>query len=375
MALKYKLNEEGEKAILEKRSVEDFKDIVLNKIKIPLTNFDNRNNDFMSDNEVKEYSFSRALKASITGDWDKAGYEREVSREIENQTKKDSRGFYVPHQILRRDLSTTNTNGLIGTTHLGGSFIDILRNKMIISKLGGTVLTGLFGNVAIPKQTSSGTAYWIAEGEDVKDSEFKIEMISLTPKTIACATAYTRQMLLQSNPSIEALVMKDLALNIALGADKAIIAGDGKNGQPLGILNMSRIGNIDCSSGVNWSKVVEFETKIAEVDADVETMHYVSGAGVTGKLKSTPKTEYGNTFLLDNGNVNGYGHRRTNQVPTNAMLFGDFSQIVSGLWGGLDIMIDPYTKASSGATVIRAFQSMDVALRHNESFCISKNIE
>jgi hypothetical protein len=30
--------------------------------------------------------------------------------------------------------------------------------------------------------------------------------------------------------------------------------------------------------------------------------------------------------------------------------------MITGLWGGLDIMIDPYTKAASGGVVIRAFQ-------------------
>ena len=57
------------------------------------------------------------------------------------------------------------------------------------------------------------------------------------------------------------------------------------------------------------------------------------------------------------------------------MLFGDFSQLITGLWGGLDIMIDPYTNADSGGIVIRAFQSVDVGVRYAQSFSATTNID
>ncbi|MBD3843540.1 MAG: phage major capsid protein, partial [Campylobacterales bacterium] len=192
------------------------------------------------------------------------------------------------------------------------------------------------------------------------------------------ATAYTRQMLLQGNPSIENLVMNDLAANIALAIDKAAISGTGANGQPTGILNTTGVNAVDCSAaagGLNWTNVVDFETKVAAGNADVDMMYYIAGAGVTGKLKTKEKTANSGKMLLENGEVNGYKFHRTNQVGANTMLFGDFSQIITALWGGLDIMIDPYTKAASGGTVIRAFQSLDVGLRYAQSFSASTNID
>lgn len=273
-------------------------------------------------------------------------------------------------------MNTTGSN-LVGTNHMASNFIDILRNKLIISKLGGQVLTGLSGNVAIPKQTGSATAYWILEGDDTTDSDLTVGMLNLSPKTVSGSTAYTRQMLLQSNPSIENLVLSDLASNIALAIDKAAISGTGLNGQPTGILNTTGVNAVSCATangGLNWANVVDFETKIAAGNADVNMMHYIAGAGVTGLLKTTEKTSGTGKFLLENNEVNGYGFTRTNQVGANTMLFGDFNQMITALWGGLDIMIDPYTKAASGGTVIRAFQSLDIGLRYAESFSASIDI-
>ena len=374
---KHGLGDIATKAIEDGTTADQFRSMVLDTIGQKQTSINSRSGEIgLDEKEIQEYSFSKAMRAAITGDWSKAGFEKEASRAVEKLLGKDSRGFYMPHEVLKREMATTGSN-LVGTNHMGSNFIEILRNKLIISKLGGQVLTGLSGNVAIPKQTGSATAYWILEGADTTASDLTIGMLNLSPKTVSGATAYTRQMLLQSNPSIENLVMTDLAANIALAIDKAAISGTGLSGQPTGILNTNGINAVDCTTakgGLNWANVVSFETKVAAGNADVNNMHYIAGAAVTGLLKTTEKSTGSAKYLLEDNEVNGYGFTRTNQVGANTMLFGDFSQIITALWGGLDIMIDPYTKAASGGTVIRAFQSLDIGLRYAQSFSASTNI-
>ena len=376
---KHNMTELSSKAIENGTAADEFRALVLDKIGTKQTTIDSKAGDIgMSEKEVKQYSFSKALAAAITGDWSKAGFEKEASRAVEKMLGKDSRGFYMPHEVLKRDLTTTGTtSNLVSTQHMAGSFIDILRNKLVISKLGGQVLSGLSGNVAIPKQTGSATAYWILEGADTTENDLSIGMLNLSPKTVSGATAYTRQMLMQGNPSVESLVMTDLAANIALAIDKAAIDGTGANGQPTGLLNTTGVNAVDCSSnagGLNWANTVAFETAVATANADIGTMNYIAGAGVAGTLKTTLKASNTAVYLLQNGEVNGYGFQRTNQVGANTMIFGDFSQIITALWGGLDIMIDPYTKAASAGTVIRAFQSLDVGVRYPQAFSASTNI-
>jgi len=375
---KHKLGDLATKAIEDGTDTDDFRTLVLEKLGSAKPVDTKTAGIQMSEKEVQGYSFSRALHAAITGDWSKAENEKAASNKVAKMLGKDSRGFYVPHQVLKRDLTTTAGAAIVDTNAGGASFIEILRNKLVIAKLGGQVLSGLSGNVAIPKQTGSATAYWIDEGANTTASELGLGLIELKPKTVSAKTAYTRQMLLQGNPDVENLVMNDLAINIALAIDKAAISGTGLAGQPLGILNTTGVNAVDCSTlagGLTWNKAVEFDTLIATDNADVGNMNFISGAGVTGKLKTTLKSANGSAYLLEKGEVNGYNHTRTNQVAANTLLFGDFSQMITGLWGGLDIMIDPYEKADSGGIVIRAFQSVDIGVRYAEAFSAATNID
>jgi len=379
----FKKEKEAEKAIESGMSIDEFRAVILEELKSnsTLKPIDTKTTDIgMSESEVKEYSFSRALVAAITGDWSKAGLEREASNAVAKMLGKDSRGFYVPHQVLQRDIATTTTgaDSIIQTSTGGASFIEILRNRLVISKLGGQVLSGLSGNIAIPKQIGSATAYWIEEGADTTASDLALGLIQLTPKTVSAKSGYTRQMLLQGNPDIERLVMNDLAANIALAIDKAAISGTGTNGQPLGILNTTGIGAVDCSAaagGLSWAKVVEFQTKMDIENIETDNLHYIAGAEVAGKLKTTQKESGTGRYLLEDNKVNGFSFHTTNQVGANTMILGDFSQLITGLWGGLDIMVDPYEKADSGGIVIRAFQSVDVGVRYAQAFSATTNID
>ena len=378
IAKKHKLDDEGQKAIEDDTTVDAFRALALEKLGTTKP-VDTKANNILSETEVKGYSLGRAIKAALTGNWDEAQNEKAASDKVAKMLGKDSRGFFVPHQVLQRDITAaTSGTAIIDTTAGGASFIDILRNKLVIAKLGGQVLSGLSGNVAIPKQTGSATAYWIAEGATTTASDLALGLVEMTPKTVSAKTGYTRQMLLQGNPDIERLVMEDLAANIALAIDKAAISGTGASGQPKGILNTTGVNAVDCSTaagGLTWAKAVEFETGVATGNADVDNMHYMAGAGVTGKLKITLKSSNGSEHLLEKGEVNGYDHVRTNQVAANTLLFGDFSQLITGLWGGLDIMIDQYSEADSGGVVIRAFQSVDIGVRYAEAFSASTNID
>ncbi|DAB40799.1 MAG TPA: phage major capsid protein [Sulfurovum sp. UBA12169] len=377
IAKKHDMEEEGQKAIEEDTTVDEFRALVLQKIGSAKP-VDTKANNVLDEKEVRAYSLGKAIRAALIGDWSEAQVEQRASQKVAKLLGKDARGFYVPHQVLERDLNTTGGAAIISTNDGGISFIDILKNKLVTQKLGAVVIGGLSGNVSVPKKTGKSTAYWINEEDNTTGSDLVLGMLPLTPKTVSAKTGYSRQMLLQGNIDVENLLMSDLAEEIALAIDAAGIAGTGLDGQPKGILYTTGIGAVDCSTalgGINFNKVVDLETAIANGNADVENMHYVSGASVTGKLKKIPVESGHPEKLLKDGEVNGYNHTRSNQVPANTLIFGDFSQLLYGLWGGLDIMIDPYAKADSAGVVIRAFQSVDVAIRHPESFSATNNID
>lgn len=352
----------------------------------------------LSDKEARAFSFVRALHA-LANPNDKraqeaAGYEREVSSAAAAKRGKDAAGIFVPTDVLRlhlggqqRDLTVgTATAGghTVATDLLAGSFIDLLRNKMVIMGMGATMLNDLNGNLAIPRQTGGATAYWVAESGASTESQQAFDQVALTPKTLGAFTDISRRLLLQSSIDVEAFVKRDIASVIALAIQSAAINGSGASNQPRGILNTSGIGSV--VGGTNglaptWDHMVDLESALSTVDADDGTMAYLTNAKVRGKLKKTQRFSgtNGDPIWEKDRTVNGYRAEVTNAVPSNltkgsasaicsAIIFGNFADLILGFWSGLDLTVDPYTNSTSGTVRVVALQDCDVAVRHPESF-------
>lgn len=338
----------------------------------------------LSNRDISNYSLLRAIRAQIKNDWSKAGFELECSRAIEKMFNREAQGFFVPHDILvrknvpvglfQRELTTSGDgSGVVATEKMPESFIEALRNRTKVIGLGAFMLTGLVGNISIPKQTGAATAYWVTEGSDVTTSDSAFGEVALSPKTVGAMTPYTRNMILQSNPSIEALVMNDLINVIALAVDNGALNGSASAGQPRGLANQSGIGAVTGTT-LDWDAVVEFETDVAAANADVGTMAYLTNATVGGILKTREKATSTAQFLMMMGEMNGYPVAISNQVSSGDMFFGVWSQLILAFWGALDILVDPFTNAASGGVIIHAFQSVDVGCRHAAAFSYSSNI-
>jgi HK97 family phage major capsid protein/HK97 family phage prohead protease len=343
----------------------------------------------MSNKEVKQYSILRALNA-LANPQDAnaqraAAFERECSDSAAQILGKESRGFMVPFEVQKRDLNvTTATAGgnLVATNLLSGNFIDLLRNAMVIDGLGAQFLTGLVGKIAIPKQSGGATAYWVAESGAPTESQQTIAQVTMQAKTVGAFTDISRQLLKQSSIDVEGFVQRDLAAVLGLAIQQAAISGTGQNNQPSGLLTLitpSVIGGTD-GAAPTWANIIELETDVAVANADVGSMGYLTNAKVRGKLKGTTKANNQNGFVFEQGDMplNGYRAGITNAVPSNltkgsgtdlsAILFGNFADLLIGMWGGLDLTVDPYSGSTSGTVRVVALQDVDVAIRHAESF-------
>lgn len=332
----------------------------------------------MTEKEVREYSIMRAVQAAVTGDWSKAGLERECSIAIADKTGREARGFYVPFNVQNRanNVGTDTAGGhLVATDHLAGSFIDNLRAQSIIGQLGATFLPGLVGNVDIPRKDGSASFYWLAEDADVTDSDLVLGNVTLSPKTVAGSTPMTRRLMKQSSPAIESLIMSDLVRGAALAIDAAAFAGSGTANQPRGIINQTGVNTQTIADVTNnyptFAELVGFETKLAEDNALEGALSYVTTPSICGSMKTTKKDAGSGIFLMENGQANGYAVNNTTNVPAGTTIFGNFNDVLIGMWGVLDVMPDEAAKAASGGLVLRVFQDVDVAIRHPESFCIN----
>lgn len=402
----------------EGKSVGDFQTVILERVGKPKPPSADLG---MNDREIRQFSFLRAINAMANPNdktlYNAAAFEREVSEAAAKRAGVSPKGFLVPTDVLRTPLlmvepgsrgahdnmeamlramhARAQTEGRtlnVGTASAGGatvatdllaaSFIELLRNRMLLTRLGITTLNGLVGNIAIPRQTGGATAYWVAETNAPTTSQQTVDQVTMTPKTVGAYTDYSRKLLLQSAIDIENFVRMDLVKIIGLELDRAGLYGSGSSNQPLGVANQSGINTVSFGTAgqPTFPEIVSMETKVAASNADVGTLAYATNATMRGYMKSTAKI--GSTypvFLWDTTTgatpVNGYRTEVSNQVvkgtaPDNGdVWFGNWADLVMGVWSGLDLLVDPYSNSTSGTIRLVALQDIDICVRHPVSFC------
>jgi len=381
-----------EKAVSEGMALDEFQKMVLARVETgkpvdtPIAELG------LSNQEIRRYSMSKAILSQCKGSNVDASFEKACSDEIRKRLGEPGRGgILVPQDIVdrtqahprdgRRDLSVALTGDsaggyLRGTDHLGSEFIDLLRNRLVSRAAGARILSGLRGNVSIPTRSAGATSYWVAEGSAPTEGANTFGTVALTPRNVGAYVAYTRQLLLQSNPSIDALVSGDLALSLATAIDLAVFHGTGTL-QPLG-LDGQGIGTTTATS-VNYTKMLDFQTDVAAANALTPGCAYVTTPTVAAILCTQPKFTNGPSPLweggiLESANVCGFRGFATNQITAGYMFFGDFSQVLIGEWGVLELLVDPYTEGKTGIINVIAFQTVDVAVRYAAAFSYSTSV-
>jgi len=344
--------------------------------------------------ELAQFSIFRAIQ-SMANPQDTAlraaaELEFSVSARTAQRDGKSPKGLYVPFEVLARNAIRAAADGvsvglpgatggnLVATNLLSGSFIEYLYNRCLAMQLA-TPLNGLNGNVDIPSQTGKGQGYWVGEGAKVGTSKPKFGKVSMSPKTVGAQTLLTRKMLLQSSIAMEPVLRTDLANVLGEQIDYATFYGTGLNDTPLGIANTDGIHHQDFAAlEPSYVELVGMESKIASSNADVDNSRYIANTLTRGALKTTKKFPDSASDAViwtggrRDGEVNGYAASVTNQINHGDVFFGNFADVLMGFWGGLDIIVDPYTDAASGGIIITALQDVDVALRRGASFCLGR---
>jgi HK97 family phage major capsid protein/HK97 family phage prohead protease len=377
---KHDMADLGRQLIEGGRSLDEARTAVLDQLGVKVQPVSDTAADIgMSASEVRSFSFQRAINALANPNnreaWNAAAFERECSEAAQQRAGKPSQGIMVPSDVLRgqRDLivgTATAGGNLVNTDLRTGDFVDLLRNRLALANVGATVLNGLQGNVSIPRQTSAASAFWVGEGGSPTESQQAFDQISMTPKTIGAFVDYSRKLLLQGSIDVESMIRMDLARVLSLEIDRVGIYGTGSTNQPLGLTNTTGLGSQTITGTGTFAEYVSMETKVAVANADVASMSYIINATSRGALKTTEKSAggtVGNFALMDN-TLNGYPVVVSNQLGTNDCLFGDFSQMILGLWSGLDLKVDDITGATAGTVRVIALQDLDFAVKQPSAF-------
>lgn len=291
-------------------------------------------------------------------------------------------GVLVPSSLFdekRTTQDTTTQNKIVPDDYRADQFIGLFRNSMVMRSLGARVLSGLRGDVVIPKQTGASTAYWVAEGDSLTESNPTFDTIKMTPKHVGALASMSRQLLQQANPSIEQLVRDDFVSVIGLAIDKAMIHGLAANDEPVGILNTTGIQTGSLAT-LDWEAVIALLEKLALQNLTPNAM--ITHPAVATVLRTTLKDSVaGAEYLMQGGNMAGVPVNVTNQldakvtagppaVTTGRLIVGDFSQMIVGEWGSAEILANPYapTYYEAGAVQLRIMATMDMVVRNPKAF-------
>lgn len=357
----------------------------------------------LTDRERSRYSISRAILSAIADREGAVGYsnsfEMEVSAEIERSlpsSVKKHGGIFIPFEA-RTALNTQTTGSgreLVYTEP--GPFIEFLYSKMVCRALGAEVLDGLQGNVGFPKQTGKVTGAWVAEnpGADATDSNLTTAQIPMSPKTYCATTSFSRQLLAQSTPRIDAIVTKDLATDAAVSLDQAALIGTGAAAHmPVGIVNTTGTqvyvlagdtGNGAKPTFADLCAMVEL-AELANADT-LAALGWTTNPIIATALRQTSRST---SIMLpawtDNDALLGFPARVSNQIPrslsigtgTNLslLIFGAWDSLCFGLWGaGFELVVDPFTLKKQNMIELTSFVFGDVAVRQPAAFVVAKNV-
>ena len=321
-----------------------------------------------------KFSLTRALAgaAGLAVDW---GFEREMQVELAKRAGTSAKGVYVPTELFEKRVLTTATGGeLVPTDHRPELYINALVASSVVRALGARPLTGLTGNLSIPRETDSPAVGWVAENSALSSDDANFDNVTLSPKHVGALSEFSRNMLMQGSPDVEQLLRSMLARNVALAIDVAAIRGGGAN-EPKGVLTTTGIATQAYATDLfttNAEMIAKCDiANVAEAKRSFLTSNTIK------KICSLQLDGYGKPLgiapLFHDEAVTF-----SNQVPTDlgagndehAHIYGDWSELLIGLWSELDVLVNPFesTAYSKGNISIRAMATCDVAVRHPLAF-------
>jgi len=351
--------------------------------------------------EMGKFSLTKAIRDSLQGGQPQ-GLEAEIvaeGRKEMAQAGQNAEGNIIlpsklmamgsPHNALTATGGTAGSQG--GATIQADvlSMIDILRSKLPFvdssqgAGLGATLWTGLTGNVTFPKaEEDESELTERTENQEAEEQSPTFSARTLSPKRRASFADISRQLILQSNESIENWLRNYLMYKLAKSMNINIIS------YLLDLAGTHAVENGDDGGALDWAKIVAFETGISVADAEEEERFaWLTNAKVRGKLKTTRKGENDSGVYLwnESNEVNNAPAFVSNLVPSDlekgtaedlsAAIFGNWASLYIGMWGPIDMLANPYTRDTEGIIRLNIWNWMDRMARHPESFAVSKDID
>jgi HK97 family phage major capsid protein len=318
------------------------------------------------DNEVRGYSLFKAIKGLMDNNLD--GLEKELHDEAVEEARAAGRtinGLGIPSRLLEQRADVTQGSSAIAPTVVMG-YQDALREASVFNRVGANILTGLSSDTRLPI-TGKQTVAWEGEVDAAADGGVNFGKLDLTPLRLSSTVAISKQLLMQNGMGAQQAIVADLGRAAGAKIDAAMFAAANVTSAPGAVADVTGVLEItENSYSANASIFDDFclaESELAVGEGLSGNLAYVANPKLMKDLKRSAQVAA--VTVGSQGNlVNGYPTYYTVGCTSNAavsadFLFGDFSKLFIGMFGGLDITIDPYTLAANAEVRLIVNQYID----------------
>lgn len=277
----------------------------------------------------------------------------------------------IPVEHRAEGDTPAKTNGILATVATQGkenvptdklNILEPLRANMVLAKAGATYMTGLVGDVSIPVYGGSNVG-WKGEVVAADNGEGAFSEVVLQPKRLTAFVDVSKQFLIQDSNDAEEMLKRDIINAIGEKLEQTVLGSDaGDTTKPAGAFN----GVTADTAAVKFENVVDMEATLEE--ANVNDYVYIVSPSAKAILRKTSKDTGSGQFIMQDGEIEGREVYVSSAVVKKGVVVGDFKDYVVAQWGGLDLTVDPYTKASEGMVrlVINAY--FDAKPRRADAF-------
>ncbi len=301
--------------------------------------------------EVREYSFQEAMSAAYTGRLE--GLVKEMDQEARNEaryTGQSFKGIAIPSAVLTRAAVGTAAGNATDVM----AWTDQLEANLILASAGANFYSGV-NNMKFPVFSAINSGFVPEAGGSAPAANGTASGLTLSPKKLISIVNVSAESLVQ-NTGIEAALRRNMAQSVAATLEDALLGTADVTNAPTSIFADAAAGS---TAAFSASTALDLETTVLGNGVQLEgaRMAYL----VDMKSYATAKTAAQVSSvspLYDNRDktINGYFAFVSTNVGNGGgaakdhALFGDFSKVHIAQFGGLDILVDPYTDGGIGQT-------------------------
>ena len=315
----------------------------------------------------RSFSLSRAVQAASFGkalEGAEAEWSQEAAKEYQMRGLQMSGQIGIPASALYRaggednfQAGSGDGSGFVATTVPG--VIDALRTPTMAERIGVTTINNATGNLKFPRVSEKAAGTQATEVEADSGSGLELDEVTLSPIRVAANTKYSKQLILQGGAQVDAMISRELAAGINETIDKAVFAKAAASAGEI----------VDkASAAISSSDLYNMQKAVLAAGGDLARCQYVGSPSALSILKAEAAIA-SVSALMEGNSIDGYPTNFTpnlvdDDASQGAVLFGDFTLgMVLAFFGGIDLLVDPYTNAGTAQIALHVNKFYDTDVR------------